>query len=82
MTGPQRCQHCEAEWAGLPSDHVCTLNRFLVAGSGAHIVFLRPLPQRLTHADALLIAAYLVCMADVSVEHADFARVLSAVERA
>ena len=45
------------------ADEIDTLNKFLVGTNGNDlVVFLRPLPQRLTHQDALLLAAYLVTM--------------------
>lgn len=39
-----------------------TTNKFLVGAHGDSLVFLRPVPQRLSHQDALLLAAYLVSM--------------------
>jgi hypothetical protein len=39
-----------------------TTNKFLVASQGDDIVFLRPLPQRISTADALVLAAYIVAM--------------------
>lgn len=39
-----------------------TTNKFLVSKSDGGFVFLRPLPQRMSDDDALLLAAYLVAM--------------------
>jgi len=38
------------------------------------------LPPRLSREDALLLAAYLVCLMDQTEDHAGFHRVLTAVE--
>lgn len=46
----------------MPDIEIDTFNKFLVAAQGDAMVFLRPVPQRLTHQDALLLAAYLVAM--------------------
>ena len=56
-----------------------TTNRFLVSMAGRDIVFLRPLPQRLSEDDALLLAAYLVAMIADSDK---WEAVLTAVENA
>lgn len=45
-----------------------TFNKFLVGAQGDQIAFLRPVPPRISKADALLLAAYLVCMADADDE--------------
>ena len=59
------------------ADEIDTTNKFFVASDGRGIVFLRPLPQRLGHDDALLLAAYLVAMVADSDR---WERVLKAVE--
>lgn len=41
---------------------VDTFNKFLVASNGDGVTFLRPLPQRLSADDALLLAAYIVAI--------------------
>jgi len=41
-----------------------TSNKFLVGVNGDSILFMRPVPPRLTYDDALLLAAYLVALAD------------------
>lgn len=48
----------------MTDDHppVDTMNKFLVAARGEDLCFLRPVPQVISHADALLLAAYLVSM--------------------
>jgi hypothetical protein len=58
-----------------------TMNKFLVASLDGGIVFLKPLPQRMTPDDALLLAAYLVSMAEHEASN-DFADVLKAVQSA
>lgn len=62
-------------------DEIDTTNKFLVSSGGADgsIVFLRPLPQRLSQDDALLLAAYLVAMVADSDK---WEAVLTAVENA
>ena len=52
-------------------------NKFLVAAQGGEIVFLRPVPQRVSHQDALLLAAYLVAMVG---DDAQWAATKTAVE--
>lgn len=39
-------------------------NKFLVASQGDNLVFMRPLPQKLSYDDALLLAAWLKVMAE------------------
>lgn len=63
----------------MNDDEIDTTNKFLVAGSGKDIVFLRPVPMRISHQDALLLAAYLVAMADAD---DNWERTLSAVQNA
>ena len=46
------------------TEEIDTTNRFVVAGQGEDLVFLLPVPQRITREDALLLAAYLVALAD------------------
>lgn len=53
-----------------------TTNKFLVASQGDDFVFLRPVPQKLSKDDALLLAAYLVAM---TADDARWDRVLTAV---
>lgn len=43
-------------------DEIDTTNKFLVGAQGGNLVFLRPVPLRLSHQDALVLAAYLVGM--------------------
>jgi hypothetical protein len=57
-----------------------TSNKFLVGSNGAHLVFLKPLPQKITRGDALLLAAWLVAIASEEDDEADFRRVLEAVQ--
>lgn len=56
-----------------------TTNKFLVSSSNSDVVFLRPLPQRLSEDDALLLAAYIVAMVADSDK---WEATLSAVENA
>ncbi len=74
------CPHCQSE----APDHICTLNRFGVAsGPGRHAVsILFQVPPTMAKQDALLLAAYLVSIADWSDGHREFLRVLEAVENA
>jgi hypothetical protein len=44
------------------ADAIDTTNKFLVSTGGDDIVFLRPLPQRMSYDDALLLAAYIVAI--------------------
>lgn len=58
---------------------VDTMNKFLVSRAGGDpgdFVFLRPIPQRISQADAYLLAAFLVAMSD---DDDEFKRVLQAV---
>lgn len=41
---------------------VDTTNKFLVGAQGNVLVFMKPVPQRISNEDALLLAAYLVSM--------------------
>lgn len=63
----------------MNDDKIDTTNKFLVAGSGNDIVFLRPVPSRISHQDALLLAAYLVAMAG---DDEQWERTLKAVQNA
>lgn len=54
-----------------------TTNYSLVGTNGDDIVFIRPLPQRLTKERALNLAAYLVAMAD---DNNQFPAILEAVQ--
>lgn len=61
-----------------------TTNKFLIAASVGkgqdEIIFLTPVPQRLSRADAILLAAWIVAMADDDRdESTDFEKVLTAV---
>ncbi len=56
-----------------------TLNKFLVAAGADGIVFLKPVPQNIGEDDGLLLAAYLVALAD---KDGKFAAVLHAVQNA
>lgn len=55
-----------------------TFNKFAVGMQAGDIALLNPPPRRITRQDALLLAAYLVCMADPSGE--EFPKVLEAVQ--
>ena len=57
-----------------------TLNKFLVGVRGDEIVIMNPPRTLISKEDALLLAAYLVAMADTSEGHEQFERVLEAVE--
>ena len=58
-----------------------TTNKFLVSMGGDNVItFLRPLPQRISRIDALLLAAYLVTMAANTEE--DWEKIRMAVESA
>lgn len=59
-------------------DEIETMNKFLIAGRGDSLVALKPLPQMFSADDALLLAAYLVSMADGHASHR-FEDVLDAV---
>lgn len=54
-------------------------NKFLVSSSGDDVVFLSPVPRRLTHAEALLLAAYIVAIAVPRDGEPSFDEVLKAV---
>ena len=53
-----------------------TNNRFLVSIGGGHIVFLKPVPLKISNDDALNLAAWLVALAD---DDGKFAQVLKDV---
>lgn len=56
-----------------------TMNKFLIGLNGDDLVFLKPVPQRLSKEDSLLLAAWLVAMvADVD----QFMEMLKAIENA
>ncbi len=59
-----------------------TMNKFFVGVQGDNVVFLRPIPQKISKADALLLAAWIVALADDSPSEADeeFKAVLDAVK--
>ena len=46
----------------MSDTEIDTTNKFLVSSQGDNIVFIRPVPQRISQQDALLLAAYLVSM--------------------
>lgn len=47
------------------------MNEFLIGAQGENIVFLRPVPQRITREQAVTLAAWLVAMADPGRERFD-----------
>jgi hypothetical protein len=55
-----------------------TFNKFGVGMQSGDIALLNPPPRRVTRQDALLLAAYLVCMADPGGDQ--FPKVLEAVQ--
>lgn len=57
------------------------VNKYRVAVNGDNIVILRPIPQpqRLTKAEALELAAWLVALADDSERHSEFSGLLDIV---
>lgn len=57
---------------------VDTFNKFGVGMQAGDIAMLNPPPRRITRQDALLLAAYLVCMADPAGDQ--FPKVLEAVQ--
>ena len=58
-----------------------TFNKFLVGAHGDDVVFLLPVPKKLSQADALLLAAWLVAIANPqSPEGERFEDVLKALE--
>jgi len=59
-----------------------TANRFLIGVLGPDVVFMKPVPQRLSADDALLLAAHLVAMAEVQRPTHRFEDVLKAVQNA
>lgn len=56
-----------------------TANRFLVSVQGDDIIVMLP-PVRMTRAEALTFAAWVVALADESDDDRDFKEVLSAVQ--
>lgn len=56
-----------------------TTNKFMVAVQGDDVVMLKPLPPRMSPDDALLLAAYLVALAEYRANH-QFQAVLDAVQ--
>jgi hypothetical protein len=54
-----------------------TFNKFFVGMQGDDLHFLKPVPIRISKPDALLLAAYLVAMAD---DNDEFANYLEAVQ--
>lgn len=58
-----------------------TTNRFLVGSRGDKISIM-VLHTEISKEQALNLAAYLVCMADMSQDHEDFNKVLEAIEKA
>lgn len=67
----------------MPNAKIDTFNKFFVAMQGGELCFLRPVPQRLSKQDALLLAAYLVSMSRVlDPMDLEFIDVLEALENA
>ena len=64
-----------------PKPEIDTLNRFMVGMQGDKIA-IPVLHVTLTKDAALNLAAYLVCMADMTPEHEGFKAVLAAIENA
>jgi hypothetical protein len=60
------------------AEPIDTFNRFMVGVRGNDIVFLRPIPHIVSKKDALLLAAYLVTMAEEP-DAPSFKEVLDAV---
>mgnify|MGYP001603933895 CR=1 FL=1 len=58
-----------------------TMNKFLVAVKGKEVGFLKPVPGSMSADDAMLLAAYLVTMAEMDATH-KFEEVLAAVQNA
>ena len=56
-----------------------TFNKFMVAVGGKDVILLKPIPQKLSADDALLLAAYLVSTAEINTE-TKFEDVLKAVQ--
>lgn len=54
-----------------------TFNKFFVGMQGDDLHFLKPVPLRISKPDALLLAAYLVAMAD---DNDEFSNYLEAVQ--
>jgi len=54
-----------------------TFNRFLVGVNGPSVVFLRPVPRRLSRPEAMNLAAYLVALGEET--PGDFDRLLAAI---
>lgn len=61
---------------GPENIEIDTFNKFFVGAQGEQITFLKRLPQQISKADALLLAAYLVAMAD---DNGEFPIYLAAV---
>lgn len=57
-----------------------TTNKFMVGSQGDSIIFMNGVPWRISREDALLLAAYLVSMAEPFVKGPKFAEVLKAVQ--
>lgn len=60
-----------------PSDPIDTTNKFLVGAMPGQICFVRAIPMRLSHTDALLLAAYLVALVG---DDEQWTKVLDAVQ--
>lgn len=60
-------------------NEIDTTNKFLVGMQGNSLAFLRPVPLRLSHQDALVLAAYLVSMVG---DDEQWERTLKAVQNA
>lgn len=57
-----------------------TFNKFMVGVQRDNVVFIRPVPPVLSRSDALLLAAYLVSMAEILPGEGTFQDYLKAVE--
>lgn len=56
-----------------------TMNKFFVATKGKEVIFLMPIPCSMSADDAMLLAAYLVSMAEMDASH-KFEEVLAAIQ--
>lgn len=63
----------------MASESISTFNKFAVAGMGDRITIMNPPRGQISADDALLLAAYLVCMAEHEASN-EFNAVLEAVQ--
>lgn len=61
----------------MAEEPIDTMNKFFVGAMPGQICFVRAIPLRLSHADALLLAAYLVTLVG---DDEQWAKVLDAVQ--